>query len=198
MVKGKMSRILKITSPHVSQFIVKKSRFVTSVHSASTVADAKAFIEHVRDSSASHNCWAYRIGESTYRFSEDGEPSGTAGRPIYAAICANNIQDVVVVVTRYFGGIKLGAGGLIRAYSRATTECLRDAPKVERSPTADLSVAVTWEHIGAVQAIAEKHERLDTKFNDSGCTIVLRVALDEKEMVRQEILDASRGLAKIE
>ncbi|PXF41570.1 hypothetical protein BWQ96_08715 [Gracilariopsis chorda] len=193
-----MSQILKIISPHVSQFIVKKSLFVTSVCKASTVADAKAFIEHVRDLSASHNCWAYRIGESNYRFSDDGEPSGTAGRPIYAAICANNIDDVVVVVTRYFGGIKLGAGGLIRAYSRATTECLRDAPKVELSPTADLSIAVTWEHIGVVQAIAERHERLDTVFNDSGCTIVLRVALDEEQKVRQEILDASKGFAKIE
>jgi hypothetical protein len=78
---------------------------------------------------ATHNCWAWRIG-GDYRSSDDGEPAGTAGRPILAAIDGQGFDRVMVVVTRWFGGIKLGAGGLVRAYGGAAAECLRTAPRV--------------------------------------------------------------------
>ncbi|KAI0562743.1 hypothetical protein FGB62_54g18 [Gracilaria domingensis] len=193
-----MRNTLHLTAPHVSEIVIKKSRFVTSASKAGTIAEAKAFIELVREPRASHNCWAYRIGESIYRFNDDGEPSGTAGRPIYSAICASDVDQVVVVVTRYFGGVKLGASGLIRAYNRAAVDCLKGAPKEIAAITVDLEVSVPWEHIGVVQAIADGYERLDAIYSDSGCTILLRVALDVEKAVQEKIINVTGGSAKIE
>ncbi|GAA0709185.1 YigZ family protein [Dokdonella soli] len=109
---------------------IRKSRFLAQ---AAPVDDADAALAHVARVSASdatHNCWAYRIG-ANYRFSDDGEPGGSAGRPILAAIEGQGLDRVVVVVTRWFGGIKLGVGGLVRAYGGCAAECLRLAAKRE-------------------------------------------------------------------
>ncbi|MEO7916289.1 MAG: YigZ family protein, partial [Dokdonella sp.] len=103
---------------------IRKSRFVARAAAIDTVAAAIAFIESASAADAGHNCWAYRIGDD-YRFNDDGEPGGTAGRPILAAIEGQGLDGVAVVVSRWFGGIKLGAGGLMRAYGRCAAECLR-------------------------------------------------------------------------
>jgi uncharacterized YigZ family protein len=109
---------------------IRKSRFLAQAAPVGDVDAAMAFIARVGDAGANHNCWAYRIGQA-YRFNDDGEPGGTAGKPILAAIDGQALDGVVVVVTRWFGGIKLGAGGLIRAYGGCAAECLRLA---ERRP----------------------------------------------------------------
>src|SRR5512146_622329 len=90
---------------------VRKSRFVANAAPVADIEAALAFIARVSDRSATHNCWAYRIG-AQYRFNDDGEPAGTAGKPILLAIDGQSLDHVAVVVTRWFGGIKLGAGGL--------------------------------------------------------------------------------------
>jgi uncharacterized YigZ family protein len=107
---------------------VRKSRFLVRAAPAGTPADALAFFARVRERDATHNCWAYRIG-TQYRFNDDGEPAGTAGKPILQAIDGQGLDHVAVVVARWFGGIKLGAGGLVRAYGGAAAECLRTAAK---------------------------------------------------------------------
>ena len=107
---------------------VRKSRFVANAAPVADIDAALAFIARVSDRSATHNCWAYRIG-AQYRFNDDGEPAGTAGKPILLAIDGQSLDHVAVVVTRWFGGIKLGAGGLARAYGGSAAECLRLAPK---------------------------------------------------------------------
>ena len=89
---------------------------------------ALAFIEAHSKADATHNCWAFRIGEE-YRFNDDGEPGGTAGRPILAAIEGRDLTNTVVLVIRYFGGVKLGTGGLVRAYGGTAAKCLHEAPK---------------------------------------------------------------------
>jgi len=86
-----------------------------------------AFLDEVKDPKATHNCWAYKLGEQ-FRYNDDGEPSSTAGKPIYSAIISSGIDMVMVVVIRYFGGIKLGTGGLVRTYGGVASECLKDAP----------------------------------------------------------------------
>ncbi|MCU0692466.1 MAG: YigZ family protein, partial [Polyangiaceae bacterium] len=106
-------RTLRADAEH--ECLIKKSRFLARAARADTADEAMAFLQRVRDDTASHNCWAYRIGE-LYRFSDDGEPGGTAGRPILSAIEGQRVDHVMVVVARHFGGIKLGAGGLVRAY----------------------------------------------------------------------------------
>ena len=122
---------------------IKKSRFVCFAARADDAEEARLFLESVKDPSATHNCWAYRIGPA-YRFSDDGEPGGTAGQPILRAIEGHGLDHVVVVVTRYFGGVKLGAGGLARAYGGVAAECLRRARILEIQPQRRLLVAIPY------------------------------------------------------
>lgn len=188
---------MELTGPFVSEHVVKKSRFIASASPVSSVADARAFIEIVREADASHNCWAYRISESELRYSDGGEPSGTAGKPILGAICASGVERVAVAVTRYFGGVKLGAGGLVRAYNTAAARCLREAPKVLKLPMVQLDIKVGWQNIGRVQAIAERLERVDSVYNDDGCTITVRVLKEDAVAVETKITNACGGQVEI-
>ena len=119
-----------------SEIVIQKSRFITYVNRAETEEEAQDFINNIKEKhkSANHNCSAYIIGEhdNIQKANDDGEPSGTAGVPMLEVLKKQGLQDTVVVVTRYFGGIKLGGGGLIRAYGKATTEGIDAAKVVER------------------------------------------------------------------
>lgn len=120
--------MFKIDEPTTFIQEIKKSRFRAIAAPVRDEADAKAFLKEFGDPQANHNCWAWRTGQ-TYRFSDDGEPSGTAGKPILQAIDGQEIDGAIVVVTRWFGGILLGSGGLIRAYGGTAAACLRSAEK---------------------------------------------------------------------
>lgn len=111
--------------------VIEKSRFIASAIHVDTVEQAVAFVESKRKKyyDATHNCYAYIVGDKA-KFSDDGEPQGTAGMPMYECIKSNNLDCVCVVVTRYFGGVKLGAGGLVRAYGGAVADVLSKAEKV--------------------------------------------------------------------
>jgi len=113
-----------LRAPCAYQEEIKKSRFAAHAAPVAGVAEAMAFFAQHSDPAATHNCWAYRIGQA-YRFHDDGEPGGTAGRPILQAIEGQGLDRVAVLVTRWFGGIKLGAGGLVRAYGGCAAQCLR-------------------------------------------------------------------------
>ncbi|CAO2188603.1 unnamed protein product [Urochloa humidicola] len=106
---------------------IKRSKFIAIAAPVPNERAAMAFLDEVKDPRATHNCWAYKLGEQ-FRYNDDGEPSSTAGKPIYSAIISSGIDMVMVVVIRYFGGIKLGTGGLVRAYGGVASECLKDAP----------------------------------------------------------------------
>jgi uncharacterized YigZ family protein len=110
--------------------VIKKSRFIAVAGPLANEQEAKRFIAAHSDPNANHNCWAWRSGQ-TYRFSDDGEPSGTAGKPILQAIDRLELDHVAVVVTRWFGGVLLGSGGLARAYGGTAAACLRAAPRVD-------------------------------------------------------------------
>ncbi len=107
---------------------IRKSRFLAQAAPASSPEAALAFVESLRGNGGDHHCWAYRIGHAC-RFNDDGEPSSSAGKPILAAIDGQGFDHVVVVVTRWFSGIKLGIGGLIRAYGGTAAQCLQHAPR---------------------------------------------------------------------
>lgn len=119
-----------LRSPCEHLELIQKSRFLTYAAPVSTSAEAQAFIQTVSDPSATHNCWAWKIGNQ-YRFSDDGEPGGTAGRPMLTAIEGQGFDQVVVVITRFFGGIKLGTGGLARAYGGCAAKCLQSGEAIE-------------------------------------------------------------------
>lgn len=119
-----------LTAPCTYQEDIKKSRFAAYAAPVATIDDAMRFFAEHSDPEATHNCWAYRIGQE-YRFNDDGEPGGTAGRPILQAIEGQDMDRVAVLVVRWYGGIKLGAGGLVRAYGGCAANCLRLGERTE-------------------------------------------------------------------
>jgi uncharacterized YigZ family protein len=178
---------------------VKKSRFVAHAWPAASPAEALDRLEEVRDASASHHCWAYRIGQH-YRFADDGEPGGTAGKPILQAIDGQGCDRVMVVVARWFGGIKLGAGGLVRAYGGCAAECLRNAPKI---PLVDKRALRLWLPFAALAPLQARlgefaAERLGEAFDAEGATLSLSLPPDAVDALARLAGDLSRGRARIE
>lgn len=185
--------------PASHELEVRHSRFLARAAPVADPDSALAWLESVREPDATHNCWAWRIGDD-YRSSDDGEPAGTAGRPILAAIDGQGFDQVVVVVTRWFGGIKLGAGGLVRAYGGTAAECLRLA---ERSPLveyAEVALHAPFDQLGAVHAALAGFdaEKLAERFDAAGARFVLRLPEARVDALRIHLRDASRDRIRIE
>jgi uncharacterized YigZ family protein len=137
---------------------VKNSRFIATAAPVFSVDEAKAFIKRIKEefADASHNVPAYQVGfglSVTAHCSDDGEPSGTAGRPMLAVIQGSGLGDIAVVVTRYFGGTKLGTGGLVRAYGDAVKAVLAALPLAERVPVHTVMVALPYSHLERVRLL---------------------------------------------
>jgi uncharacterized YigZ family protein len=187
---------LVLTAPAEHEIEVKHSRFRARALPLSANDDPMARLAEASDPAATHNCWAWRLGDA-YRSSDDGEPAGTAGRPILAAIDGQGFDRVLVVVTRWYGGIKLGAGGLVRAYGGAAAECLRTAPRAPLVAMATLRLACPFDLIGAVhQALAQfDAEKLDESFDSTGARITLRLPGDRADAFREHLRNATRDQA---
>lgn len=172
---------------------VKHSRFLAQAAPVDTPELALALVAEVGDPAATHNCWAYRIG-ALYRSSDDGEPAGTAGRPILAAIDGQGYDQVVVVVTRWYGGINLGAGGLVRAYGGCAAECLRVAPRQALIAYAELQLAYPFDDTGVVHAALTQHaaQKLDEQFDAEGARLLLRLPADRVDSLKSQLRDATR------
>ncbi|XP_027347463.1 uncharacterized protein LOC113858875 isoform X1 [Abrus precatorius] len=128
---------------------IKKSKFIAIAGPISDDKSAMSFLSQVRDPRATHNCWAYKVGGQC-RSNDDGEPSGTAGKPIQSAIASSGIDRLMVVVIRYFGGIKLGTGGLVRAYGGVASECLRNAPTCLVKAKVSMGIEVPFDLLGVL------------------------------------------------
>ncbi|MGY3038607.1 putative YigZ family protein [Rhodanobacter sp. TND4EL1] len=173
---------------------IKKSRFLALAAPVHTAEQALAFLREVADPTATHNCWAYRIGQD-YRFNDDGEPGGTAGRPILQAIEGQQMDGVVVVVTRWYGGIKLGAGGLVRAYGGTAAECLRRAERVPIIPMAMLALSCSFADLALLKA--RMHELgasvTSENFTGEGANLQLTLPLARVDEAVSRIADLTRG-----
>lgn len=191
--------MLTLAAPAEFELEVRHSRFLAKAAPVATPRDALAFLAHVRDPDATHNCWAYRIGHD-YRSSDDGEPGGTAGRPILSAIDGQQVDGVVVVVTRWYGGVKLGAGGLVRAYGGCAAQCLRLATKIERVATVDIHVRFAYIDTGAVHAVLAQHgiERLAERFHGDGVELALRLPADRLAPLKAQLRDATRDRIRLQ
>ena len=180
----------------------KKSRFIAHTAAVSTEEEALAFIEEKRKRfwDARHNCYAYVLGKDmqTMRFSDDGEPSGTAGRPILNVLTASGIRDAVVVVTRYFGGTLLGAGGLVRAYTQAAQAGI--AASVVRTMCRGYEVCVVTDYggVGKVQyLLGSRGIPVGEADYAEQATLRFMVPYEEKDGVVGEITEATAGRAQI-
>lgn len=173
---------------------VKHSRFLAQASPVESADDALAFLREIGDPAATHNCWAYRIGQE-YRSSDDGEPAGTAGRPILAAIDGQGFDRVMVVVTRWYGGIKLGAGGLVRAYGGAAAECLRLAPREPLVAWATVELTCPFDDLGHVHAALAVHSaaKQDEDFDEHGARLRVQLPADRVDALKSQLRDATRN-----
>ena len=172
---------------------VKHSRFLAQAAPVATPDDALAFLREIAVPDATHNCWAYRIG-GEYRSSDDGEPAGTAGRPILAAIDGQGYDQVAVVVTRWFGGIKLGAGGLVRAYGGAAAQCLRQGLRQPLLAMIELELACAFDDLGTVHAALQAHaaEKTGERYLADGAVLSLRLPTSQAAALQLRLRDATR------
>ncbi|MCD7448170.1 hypothetical protein HAX54_038727 [Datura stramonium] len=141
---------------------IKKSKFIAIAGHIPDERSAQSFLSEVGDPRATHNCWAYKVGEQ-YRSNDDGEPSGTAGRPIHSAIASSGLDRIMVVVIRHFGGIKLGTGGLVRAYGGVAAECLRNAPTCLIKSKVRMGLEVPFELLGVLYHQLQSFQAEDIK-----------------------------------
>ncbi len=186
--------MLTLKQPACYEETIKKSRFIAHAARVTTQAGSLEFYESVADPQATHNCWAWRI-DYQVRSSDDGEPSDTAGRPILNVIERRTLENVMVVVTRYFGGIKLGVGGLVRAYGGTTAKCLDRAGVRELYPVAEYRIEAGFEWASAVHGLLDQFraEKLDENYGNEGVTMTIRCRECDAGKLAAGLQDASRG-----
>lgn len=173
---------------------IKKSRFLAYAGPVTSVAEAMALFARHGDPAATHNCWAYRIGNE-YRFNDDGEPGGTAGQPILRAIDGQGLDRVAVLVVRWFGGIKLGAGGLVRAYGGCAANCLRLGERVELVDTAIAHCRCDFAELPLLRSrLAQAGAAIvDEAFDERGAALTLDVPRPMLGELEQVIANITRG-----
>ena len=191
-------RYKTVLNEGVAEIIVKKSRFIATVRPVKTEDEAKAFIEEMKKKywNATHNCFAFRVGENSeiQRFSDDGEPSGTAGMPMLAVLQGEDVKNTAVVVTRYFGGTLLGTGGLVRAYGKSTKEGLLATGIAELVRYRKYSVLSDYTDSGKVQyeILNDGYEMIDTIYTDKVEYIVL-VEIEQVPAFENKMIEIFRG-----
>lgn len=184
------------------EIIEKKSRFIANVFPVKTEEEAIEKIAEMKKKyyDARHNCYAYIIGanQETERSSDDGEPSGTAGRPMLEVLAGEGICDVLAVVTRYFGGTLLGTGGLVRAYSGAVKEALSDCVLLEQAIGYLLQIDTDYTDLAKVQYIARMHELTERNGTYAErVTLELLVPAEKIDMIETEITEKTSARAKL-
>ena len=190
---------ISIANEFRHEYVVERSRFITTVYPCSTEEEAQAFIGRINKEfwDARHNCTAFALGpkQEQQRSSDNGEPSGTAGKPMLEVLKKTGITNIAVVVTRYFGGIKLGAGGLIRAYSHSVAETLRLAPKELHTIRTELQTTIDYALYGAVERhLQDAQLHYEASFGEQ-ITLTILVVPNDVERIQKELQDMSHGAA---
>ncbi len=181
-----------------AEFIEKKSRFISTVQQVETEEDAKAFIEAIREEfPGTTNAYAYYLRDNnTIRFFDDGEPSGTAGLSILDVLKHENLVNVVLVVTRYFGGILLGKGGLARAFTKGAKLAIEDGKIAVMTYSGEIRISVSYELYGKLQYLLEQ-DGIKTENTDFGQEITVTLFAPEAEIpvLEKKVTEATNGKA---
>jgi len=183
---------------------IKKSRFITSVGRVNSRAEGKQFIQLVKTihPSASHHCWAYIAGPPNdahqYDQSDDGEPKGTAGKPMLNVLTHSGLGNIITVVTRYFGGIKLGTGGLARAYSQSISEALKQILTTQQHVTSTLLIQFPYTFQGKLDHyFAQQSIFIAKQLFESNISYTLAVPISKIEITKTDIVDLTQGQVSI-
>ncbi|MGR5149385.1 YigZ family protein [Photobacterium alginatilyticum] len=164
---------------------IKKSRFITYLAHTPNVEAAKAFVQHIKSkhSDARHNCWAFVAGRPSdsmkWGFSDDGEPSGTAGKPILAQLTGSGVGEITAVVTRYSGGIKLGTGGLVKAYGGGVQQALTVLQTKEKVITSELRLRCEYNQVSLVESLLAEYAGIQLHA-DYGNQVQMTVEIDSR------------------
>jgi len=197
-----LSNYFTVNKTGSDEITIKKSRFIGYVRRVETEEEAKKFIQEIKKKhhDATHNCSAYLIGEhdEIQKANDDGEPSGTAGIPILEVLKKQHLKDTAIVVTRYFGGIKLGAGGLIRAYGSTTTQAIKTTGVVKRQLMKGFSVIVDYGWLGKLEnALRNTNYMLEAINYTENVEFIVYVETGEEEAFTNWIVDVTNDQAKI-
>ena len=185
------------------EIVEKKSRFIATIRKCETEEEAVAFIDEMKKKywDARHNCSAFVIGSrgELTRCSDDGEPSGTAGRPMLEVLLGEGIRNIAVVVTRYFGGTLLGTGGLVRAYTQAVKEGLKSCTVGRMRFGCDLEIGTDYNGVGKILYILGQRgiEPLDSVYTEA-VTLQIRIPAELEKTLSKEMVEATCGKVKIE
>lgn len=180
----------------IGEYVEKKSRFIGYVRHVESEEEAESFIAQIKKKhyDARHNCSAYSVGDDKQiqRFSDDGEPSGTAGKPILEVMTGNGLHNVCIVVTRYFGGTLLGTGGLVRSYTEAAKACIDDTEIVTKRCVIPLEITTNYNDLGKIQYILgqESIGIRDTSYEEN-VVITANVPVDAVEYIEKKITEAT-------
>ena len=184
------------------EIVEKKSRFIATVRPVSSEEEAVSFINEMKKRywDARHNCFAFVLGDrqEISRCSDDGEPAQTAGRPMLDVLLKEEIHNVCVVVTRYFGGTLLGTGGLVRAYQKAVQEGLAHSVIIDKMEGSRLTIGTDYNGLGKLQYLTAKENLaiLDTVYTDK-VEMILMVPKEQKEDFEKKVIEATNGNADI-
>jgi uncharacterized YigZ family protein len=189
-----------VSNPASVEIKIKGSRFIAILDMVADKPAAEKFIQNIRQMyhDATHNCFAYRINKSIYRYSDDGEPSGTAGKPILVMLDKYKLMKTALVVTRYFGGTKLGTGGLIRAYSSSAENLIREARIVKNNNYKSLHIHYPFAMISKVQHLVRKYKgRIEQDSNPQGVIAQVEIAPSKVQKFTDQVLEITAARAVI-
>ena len=194
-------KYITVKSPAESSYIEKRSEFIGHISPAETNEDAINFINHIKENNrkARHNVYAYILRDGNIsRYSDDGEPQGTAGIPVLEVLRKNNLTDVCCVVTRYIGGILLGGGGLVRAYSHSTALAIEAAEVLKMYKCSELILSLSYDLYGKITYIFSDYEikQINSDFSD-GVKITARVKSELEKPFCNKLTDITFGKIKI-
>ncbi len=186
-----------VKQPGEAELVIKRSRFIGRCFPVADEQEALRLLEQVRRQhwDATHNCYAYSVGVSgaCARYSDDGEPSGTAGLPMMETLRRSGVTDALVVVTRYFGGILLGAGGLVRAYSAAAAAAVRSAGEVEMRECVRLSLETPYPLWGRVEPLLRERAQLDEVRYEAAVHAAAWVRQEQSDALVRALIDRTDG-----
>lgn len=192
-----------ILEPGEDEIIEKKSRFIGYVRHVETEEEANAFIMEIKKKhyDARHNCYAYVLGQEqpVLRFSDDGEPGGTAGKPILEVITGAGLSDVCIVVTRYFGGTLLGTGGLVRAYTDASKACIQATEIIRKQQVFPVVIKTNYNDLGKLQyLLGSEHIMITDSVYGENVELKVNIPYDDYDRIEKVLIEATAARAGIE
>jgi uncharacterized YigZ family protein len=191
-------RLKQLNKLNQREEIIKKSTFIAIVAPVTSVEKAMLFIQEYSQDNVTHNCWAYKVGQN-YRFNDDGEPSGTAGMPILKAIEGQEFDNTAALVIRHYGGIKLGTGGLMRAYGGTVNRCLQEAEFEIIQDLEIILLSVPFQYIQSIYNLVNNYKAqvIAEDFIETGAVISVELLSSCKKRFVKESINISKGTINV-